>query len=124
MNVAYSIDLETHLLNMQNPEAGPDGWGGAVELMLAAGVESVNTGEHAYLVLVSKPKPVKLTTEMLQHMLANSNFERDSAQWSDECESSQVSCLKWALDAPHVIMIRSMLPVSSRDIGVCSGVQA
>lgn len=33
----------------------------------------------------------------LQHMLANSNFERDSAQWSDECESSQAK-LSFARD--------------------------
>ena len=42
-----------------------------VELMLAAGVDSVKAGEHEYLVLVEKPKPVKLTTEMLQTVLSN-----------------------------------------------------
>tara|TARA_B110000858_G_scaffold38834_3_gene44012 strand:+ start:4210 stop:5157 length:948 start_codon:yes stop_codon:yes gene_type:complete len=62
---------ESKVARKQLLEEANDARSTLVELMLAAGVDSVKAGDHEYLVLVEKAKPVQPTTEMLQTVLSN-----------------------------------------------------
>ena len=62
---------DSKLARKQLLEEANDAKSTLVDLMLAAGVESVKVGEYEYLVLVQQPRPVKMTTELLQIVLSN-----------------------------------------------------